>query len=152
LTSVPFTFNGKIYNTGKDKNWKTTLEGMNRLAQSERIEASSDSLNYVRFLNDFPVFELTTLWDDIGGIQSRADPKIYVVQTSNKDRRALPPHDHRSRGPRPRSNMRERNDSVCLGAVGATLDYLRFKPGSLGLGKAPHNDSEVRFLSSPGIN
>jgi adenine-specific DNA-methyltransferase len=84
LTSVPFDFQGKRYDTGPDKNWKTTLEGMARLANAERIVPSTDSLNYVRFLDDFPVFEVTTLWDDVGGIQSRADPKVYVVQTPKR--------------------------------------------------------------------
>src|SRR4030095_16837994 len=27
-------------------------------------------------------FPTTNIWDDIGGIQSRSDPKVYVVQTS----------------------------------------------------------------------
>lgn len=84
LTSVPFFFRDREYDTGKDKNWKTTLDGMERLARTDRIEPSASSLNYVRFLDDFPVSELTSLWDDIGGIQSRADPKIYVVQTPTR--------------------------------------------------------------------
>ena len=43
-------------------------------------------LRYVRFLDDFPAFGLSTLWIDIGGVQSRADPKIYVVQTATPGR------------------------------------------------------------------
>ena len=31
---------------------------------------------------DFPAFALANTWVDIGGIQSRSDPKIYAVQTS----------------------------------------------------------------------
>lgn len=38
----------------------------------------------MRFLGDFPASTLTNVWDDIGGIQSRADPKVYVVQTSTE--------------------------------------------------------------------
>lgn len=30
---------------------------------------------YVRYLDDFPAFPLSNSWTDIGGIQSRADPK-----------------------------------------------------------------------------
>ena len=41
-----------------------------------------NSLGYIRYLDDFPAFPLTNVWTDIGGIQSRSDPKIYVVQTS----------------------------------------------------------------------
>ena len=39
---------------------------------------------YVRFLDDFSAATITTLGMDIGGIQSRADPKVYVVQTTTK--------------------------------------------------------------------
>jgi adenine-specific DNA-methyltransferase len=83
-TSVPFDFRGKAFDTGLTKNWKTTLDGMRRLSRANRIEPSSGSLNYVRFIDDFPAVELTTVWADIGGIQSRADPKIYVVQTATR--------------------------------------------------------------------
>jgi len=82
LTSVPYDFAGRRFETGTTKNWKTSLEGMARLCRCERIEASPKTLNYVRFVTDFPVFELTNLWADIGGIQSRSDPKVYAVQTA----------------------------------------------------------------------
>jgi len=62
--------------------WKTHREGIKRLMTAGRVEASSNSLNYVRFIDDFAAFPLTGVWGDIGGVQSRADPKIYVVQTS----------------------------------------------------------------------
>jgi len=56
---------------------------MSRLLKSARVELTGNSLAYVRFLEDFRAIELNNSWDDIGGIQSRADPKIYVVQTPN---------------------------------------------------------------------
>src|SRR5438094_3605445 len=55
---------------------------MSRLLLAGRVQPSSNSLNYVRFIDDFPAFSLTNTWSDIGGIQSRSDPKVYVVQTS----------------------------------------------------------------------
>jgi adenine-specific DNA-methyltransferase len=63
--------------------WKTNREGMARLLVANRLQPSSNSLNYVRFIDDFPAFSITNTWSDIGGIQSRSDPKIYVVQTSS---------------------------------------------------------------------
>ncbi len=70
-------------NIGKYKNrWKTTTEGMKKLEKSNRIIPSKNILNYVRYVEDFPVISLANVWDDIGGIQSRLDPKIYVVQTA----------------------------------------------------------------------
>jgi adenine-specific DNA-methyltransferase len=77
-TPVAFAFNGKQYVGG----WKTNPEGMRRLAQLKRIELQGNTLRYIRRFNDFPVSPITTNWDDIGGIQSRTDGKIYVVQTS----------------------------------------------------------------------
>jgi adenine-specific DNA-methyltransferase len=41
-----------------------------------------NTLSYIRFLDDFPAYPINNVWLDIGGIQSRADPKVYVVQTS----------------------------------------------------------------------
>jgi adenine-specific DNA-methyltransferase len=62
--------------------WKTNREGMTRLVQAGRVAVTGRSLSYVRYFDDFPAFPLTNSWSDIGGIQSRADPKIYVVQTA----------------------------------------------------------------------
>lgn len=63
--------------------WKTNEEGMKKLLSAGRVEVTGDSLAYVRFIDDFPAFPITNAWLDIGGIQSRSDPKIYVVQTAN---------------------------------------------------------------------
>ncbi len=39
-------------------------------------------LRYIRFFDDFPLQPIHNLWTDIGGsVQSRSDPKVYVVQT-----------------------------------------------------------------------
>ncbi|MDR3172391.1 MAG: site-specific DNA-methyltransferase [Treponema sp.] len=39
-------------------------------------------IGYIRYFNDFPIIQLTNIWTDIGGsVQSRSDPKVYVVQT-----------------------------------------------------------------------
>ena len=62
--------------------WKTNQDGMARLIAADRVRASRRSLSYVRYIEDFPAFPLSNAWLDIGGIQSRADPKVYVVQSS----------------------------------------------------------------------
>jgi adenine-specific DNA-methyltransferase len=62
--------------------WKTNREGMERLLLARRVHALSGSLGYVRYLDDFPAFAIGNVWTDIGGaVQSRADPKVYVVQS-----------------------------------------------------------------------
>jgi adenine-specific DNA-methyltransferase len=61
--------------------WKTNELGMQRLLAASRVELTSNSLSYVRFLDDFSATTINNSWTDIGGIQSRSDPKVYVVQT-----------------------------------------------------------------------
>lgn len=74
-----FNFNKKIYRAG----WKTHLKGLEKLAEKNRIISSTNSLNYVRYLDDFSAYPLNNYWQ-IGGIQSRLDSKVYVVQTANE--------------------------------------------------------------------
>lgn len=56
---------------------------MHRLARAGRIEASENSLRYIRFLDDFPVQPVVNLWDDTNR-PGYIDEKRYVVQTSGK--------------------------------------------------------------------
>ena len=51
---------------------------------AERLEVTGKSLAYVRYLSDFGAMALSNLWNDIGGVQSRTDPKVYVVQTATE--------------------------------------------------------------------
>ncbi|MEY3867371.1 MAG: hypothetical protein RLZZ338_1262, partial [Cyanobacteriota bacterium] len=74
-----FYFQNKSFKGG----WKTNLEGMKRLCLSERISSSTNSLNYIRYLDDFAAYPINNYWS-LGGIQSRSDPKVYVVQTSTE--------------------------------------------------------------------
>ncbi len=83
-TTVDYKFEGKTYFPGSKNNWKASVpDGMDRLAGHSRIAATSkDKLVYVRYFEDFPVVGITSMWSDVGGaVQSRSDPKIYVVQT-----------------------------------------------------------------------
>jgi adenine-specific DNA-methyltransferase len=79
-----FRFHGKTWLPPSGLHWKTTVEGLKNLTVADRIVVEGESLRYVRFLDDFPVFPLSNIWLDIGGIQSRTDPKIYVVQTATE--------------------------------------------------------------------
>jgi adenine-specific DNA-methyltransferase len=55
---------------------------LKRLAENGRIIVEGESLRYIRFLDDFPVFPIANIWTDIGGIQNRSEGKLYVVQTA----------------------------------------------------------------------
>ena len=79
-----FVFDEREWLPPAGLHWKTTVEGMHRLGSAGRIIIEGNSIRYVRFLDDFPVYPINNVWDDIGGIQSRADPKRYVVQTANE--------------------------------------------------------------------
>ena len=79
-----FLFDKKEWSPPAGLHWKTTVEGMHKVGLAGRIMVEGSSLRYVRFLDDFPVYPMSNVWDDIGGIQSRSDPKRYVVQTANE--------------------------------------------------------------------
>jgi adenine-specific DNA-methyltransferase len=77
-----FNFSGKKWLPPVGLHWKTTVEGLKRLAENNRIVIEGNSLRYIRLLSDFPVFPMANVWTDIGGIQNRSEGKLYVVQTS----------------------------------------------------------------------
>ncbi|AGA92081.1 adenine specific DNA methylase Mod [Thioflavicoccus mobilis 8321] len=79
--SDPFAFQGQTFVpvTGY---WKTSVAGLKRLAAANRVVKAGNRVRYVRYLDDFSVFTLTNMWTDTGSVQSRSDPKIYVVQSA----------------------------------------------------------------------
>lgn len=81
----PFEWDGKIFYPPKARHWTVNYpNGMNRLRELNRLYQTENSLRYIRYFEDFPYQELNNVWDDILGIQSRKDSKVYVVQTSTK--------------------------------------------------------------------
>jgi hypothetical protein len=64
--------------------WKTNKAGVDRLLKAERIVSEGRSIAYVRYLGDFPVYPISSFWSDTWGVQSRSDPKRYVVQTATQ--------------------------------------------------------------------
>jgi adenine-specific DNA-methyltransferase len=76
-------FQNRIYHPGK-RWWGITPESFENLIRKNRVVATGNSISFVRFLNDFPVFPINNVWTDVGGIMSRVDEKVYVVQTSAK--------------------------------------------------------------------
>jgi adenine-specific DNA-methyltransferase len=82
-TTVPFEFRGKVYHPGSSSNWKTTVDGLQRLAERGRLLARDNSLAYIRYLDDFPGAAIGNVWDDTKwGFDAR--DKSYVVQTNVK--------------------------------------------------------------------
>ncbi|MHB8399576.1 MAG: site-specific DNA-methyltransferase, partial [Candidatus Limnocylindrales bacterium] len=81
-TVFPVSLDGREFVPGKG-GWKTNREGMQRLLWAKRLIAAGNTLSFLRYLDDFPSFRLTNLWDDTT-TAGFGDPKIYAVQTNTK--------------------------------------------------------------------
>ncbi|MCL5265481.1 MAG: DUF559 domain-containing protein [Chloroflexi bacterium] len=64
--------------------WKTNQGGMQRLIRAGRIADEGRALAYIRYIDDFPAYVRGNVWSDFASVQSRTDPKVYVVQTATK--------------------------------------------------------------------
>ncbi|WP_316174109.1 MULTISPECIES: site-specific DNA-methyltransferase [unclassified Bradyrhizobium] len=78
----PVQLNGRTYNP-RTGYWKTGEPGMLKLSMANRLMAFGNTLEYVRYLSDFPAIPMTNVWEDTV-TSGFADPKIYVVQTNAK--------------------------------------------------------------------
>ncbi|MDY0134201.1 MAG: site-specific DNA-methyltransferase [Atribacterota bacterium] len=78
-----FSWLGKEHTPGKGT-FKTKESGLIRLGKADRfVLTKNGKLNYRRSQADFGYGAMGNLWADISGaVQSRSDPKVYVVQTS----------------------------------------------------------------------
>ena len=76
----PIIMDGKEYRITSGS-WKTNEKGMYNLIKKERVVSGGNTLTYVRYLDDFPVQNLTNLWTDVS---SSVGDKLYVVQSSTK--------------------------------------------------------------------
>jgi adenine-specific DNA-methyltransferase len=74
-----FEYEGNVYRQA----WKTTPEGLKRLGAAQRLHVAENSLQYVRYLSDFPCVPVTQLWTDTA-TGSFTEKKIYAVQTGTK--------------------------------------------------------------------
>jgi adenine-specific DNA-methyltransferase len=80
----PFNFKGKVYKPATNSHWKANYpEGMERLANANRLHVSENTLQYIRFADDFPWKDLNNVWTDTVTGQF-TDSKVYVVQTNIK--------------------------------------------------------------------
>ncbi len=77
--SFPVTVNGRTYVPQRGY-WKTGEMGFGRIDKASRVVGSASTLNYVRFLGDYPAFPLNNVWTDLSS--SVGTDKVYVVQTS----------------------------------------------------------------------
>jgi len=80
----PFEYEGKTYSPGASSHWKANYpDGMNRLAWAGRIHIAKNSIQYVRYVDDFGWQPYNNTWTDTA-TGNFTDDKIYVVQTGSK--------------------------------------------------------------------
>lgn len=77
-----YTFDGQRFTPGKGT-FKTDLEGLKNLEKAGRLIKRDKSLNYKRYLGDFPVYPISSSWGDTA-IAGWSEGKIYAVQTARK--------------------------------------------------------------------
>jgi adenine-specific DNA-methyltransferase len=64
--------------------WKTNPQGMARLRLAGRLFLTRNgTVQYVRFLDDFPAMPINNVWTDVG-TGSFTETKVYIVQTNIK--------------------------------------------------------------------
>jgi adenine-specific DNA-methyltransferase len=78
-----FRFAGQEFDVGPRHHWKTTPDGLARLAKAERVMVIGRMPYYIRFLADFPAMPISNVWIDTG-LSGFAESKVYVVQTNPK--------------------------------------------------------------------
>ena len=83
-TVFPVRIGDHDFFPAKGRHWSTHLAGMRRLIDIGRIEVTGESLNYVKFLNDFAAFPIDNIWDDLTTTTFGGRKKQYVVETNPK--------------------------------------------------------------------
>ncbi len=83
-TVFPVRFGGESYRPSVG-GWRTSENGMRRVIRADRVMQTGRNLSFRKYFDDFSAIALDNFWVDVsGGITSRSDPKIYVVQTSTR--------------------------------------------------------------------
>jgi len=75
-----YEFQGQIFYPPNNRHWTTSRDGLDKLRIVDRLETAGQRLNYIRYLDDFPVLPIHNLWTDTGS--TLGGDKIYVVQTA----------------------------------------------------------------------
>ncbi|MEH6790633.1 site-specific DNA-methyltransferase [Parasphingorhabdus sp.] len=80
-TLFSYTYRDKDYKPNSG-GWRTSKTGMVRADHADRLLQTGKTLSYRKYYDDFSAISMDNVWSDVsGGVTSRADPKVYVVQT-----------------------------------------------------------------------
>jgi len=81
-TLFDVSFHGRSYSPSTG-GWRTSQKGMERTIRADRIIKTGRNISYRKYFDDFSALSVDNFWNDVsGGVTSRADPKVYVVQTA----------------------------------------------------------------------
>ena len=80
-----FIFQGRTYRCPSSNHWKPGVKsgGMAMLARAGRLIAGGNTLSYLRYVDDYPVYEIDNVWNDTAR-SGYGRKKQYVVETSTK--------------------------------------------------------------------
>ena len=79
----PVDFQGASFVPTKNF-WKTNPQGMANLVKANRLMIAGNSLNYVRYQQDFPIIPINNTWSDTAIAGFSGEDKTYVVQTARR--------------------------------------------------------------------
>lgn len=77
--NFPIIFSGKTFYPGANRHWRTTVEGIRKLIELNRIYTNGNKLFFKRYLSDQPYSEEANFWFDT---VNSFEEKKYVVQTN----------------------------------------------------------------------
>lgn len=77
----PFSIDGEDFVPKQGYVWRGNLEQMTRLRDENRLVKTPKGYGYKFYITDYPVIEITNLWEDTAG---KVNNMIYVVQTNDK--------------------------------------------------------------------
>lgn len=72
----PYEFQGKVHYCPPNRSWN--IETLKIIEKMGRLVSTGKRLMYVKYLDEFPVYELTNVWDDC----AITPDMVYVVQTN----------------------------------------------------------------------
>ena len=82
-SSNPFSWRKREYKLPTNSHWKTTPDGMQRLAVANRLMAIGGTLRFKRLLDDFLVSPIDSVWEDTA-LSGFGRKKQYIVETNVK--------------------------------------------------------------------
>ena len=81
-TTFPIAVGARTYRPSTG-GWRTSETGMRRVIRADRVLQTGQTLSFRKYFDDFGALALDNFWSDVsGGVTSRSDPKVYVVQTA----------------------------------------------------------------------